>query len=114
MALQESKTSGSPGVRGAGYLLGLLGISVLFGWLAHIGPLLTILSGRTTMKPSAAIGFLCAGMSIIFLTKNPITRRSRMLSVMLASVVTAVGFLTMIQYSFHVDLGIDQRLFRDR
>jgi PAS domain S-box-containing protein len=100
-------------VRAAGCLLVILGVAVLVGWLADVGFLTTVLPGRIRMKPNTAVGFLSAGLCIVLLTKGFLTDRARKLSAGLAIVVISVGALTLIEYSFHVDFGIDQLLFKD-
>jgi PAS domain-containing protein len=112
MAVQERPQYLSR-VPAAGCLLIILGVAVLVGWLADIGFLTTVLPGRVSMKPNTAIGFLCAGLSIVLLTKRFPAPRSRWLSAAFAVIVINIGLLTLVEYGFHVDLGIDQLLFRD-
>jgi hypothetical protein len=100
-------------VRSAGCLLVSLGISVLVGWLLNIGPLMTVLPGRISMKPNTALGFLCAGVSILILMRRHFSRRQQLLAGTFAAIVFVLGLLNVLEYSFHLDLRIDQLLFRD-
>jgi two-component system cell cycle sensor histidine kinase/response regulator CckA len=100
-------------VRCAGYLLVSLGAVVLVGWLTRISPLLTVLPGRIAMKPNTALGFLCAGVSILMLMRRNYGRRQRLVGLAFAAIVFALGLLTIIEYGLHVDLRIDQLLFKD-
>ncbi|MGB8582579.1 MAG: ATP-binding protein [Candidatus Sulfotelmatobacter sp.] len=96
-----------------GHALIALGLSVLVGWAANVGPLMTVLPGRIAMKPNAAIGFLFAGVALVLLTRVSNTRQARIASAVGAGFVVLIGLLTVIEYIFHWDLGIDQLLFRD-
>ena len=112
MAVEKSSSNGEA-VRAAGYLLIILGISVFVGWLRHIGLLTSVLPGQITMKANSALGFLCAGLSIVLLARPAQTRRSRIFSALSAAIVISVGIVTLVEYSLHVDLGVDQLFFRD-
>src|SRR5437588_1263670 len=95
-------------VRIAGSLLVALGVSVLVGWVANIGVLMSVLPGYIAMKPDTAICFLCAGVCIVLLADPSPTRKSRIFSAALAAVILGAALLTVIEYSFHVSLGLDQ------
>ena len=113
MEVQEQLTYNSSARVGA-YLLVALGASVIIGWVGHITLLLTVLPGRITMMPNTAIGFICAGMAILSLTKKVASRRSRTAAAVFASIVTVVGAFTLLEYFTGRDLHIDQLFFRDQ
>jgi signal transduction histidine kinase/ActR/RegA family two-component response regulator len=96
-----------------GVLLLLLGALVLFGWIWNIDFLTTVLPGRIAMKPNTAVGFLLLGFALFLLTGSSKTRNTRLWCVASAAVVILVGLLTLSEYLFHADLGIDQLLFKD-
>jgi signal transduction histidine kinase/ActR/RegA family two-component response regulator len=96
-----------------GVLLVVLGVLVLLGWLLNIGFLTTVLPGRITMKPNTAVGFVFLGISIFLSTQSKQTRRIQLGGAVSASVVISVGLLTLLEYLFHADFGIDQLLFKD-
>ena len=94
-------------------LLMLLGSLVLLGWLWDVGLFTTILPGRITMKPNTAIGFLFLGLALFLLTQSKKSRRSQLWCAASATLVSLVGLLTLFEYVFHANLGIDQILFKD-
>ena len=99
--------------RVGGVVLLLLGVLVLLGWLWKIELFTTFLSGRITMKPNTAIGFLFLGLAFFLLTSYSKGRKTQLWCAASATVVILVGLLTLSEYLFHVDLGIDQLLFKD-
>src|SRR5579862_1510507 len=102
------------GSRLGGYLLTALGVLVLVGWQWQLSALLSVLPGEITMKPNTAIGFLCAGLSLILLTSTSGSERSRRAAAVPSVIVMALGLCTLIEYLLHVNLGIDQLLYLDR
>ncbi len=94
-------------------LLMLLGILVLLGWVFHVGVLTSVLPGRITMKANTAIGFLFLGISLFLSTRSRQSRGTQLSCAISASIVISLGLLTLLEYLFHADLGIDQLLFRD-
>ncbi|MGH9553673.1 MAG: histidine kinase dimerization/phospho-acceptor domain-containing protein, partial [Terriglobales bacterium] len=94
-------------------LLMLLGSLVLLGWLWDVGLFTSVLPGRITMKPNTAIGFLFLGAALFLLTQPTKTRSSRLWCAASAALVSLVGLLTLFEYGFHANLGIDQLLFKD-
>jgi signal transduction histidine kinase/ActR/RegA family two-component response regulator len=99
--------------RCGGALLVLLGVLVLLGWLWNVGVLTTVLPGRITMKPNTAIGFVFLGVSIFLSTQSKQTRGIQLGGAVSASIVISLGMLTLFEYLFHADFGIDQLLFKD-
>jgi signal transduction histidine kinase/ActR/RegA family two-component response regulator len=96
-----------------GVLLLLLGALVLLGWLWNIALLTTVLPGRIAMKPNTGIGFLFLGLALFLLTWSTKTRSTQLWCAASATVVILIGLLTLSEYLFHFDLGIDQLLFKD-
>ncbi len=99
--------------RVGGAVLLLLGVLVLLGWLWKIELFTTFVSDRITMKPNTAIGFLFLGLALFLLTSYSKGRKTQLWCAVSATAVILVGLLTLSEYLFHVDLGIDQLLFRD-
>jgi signal transduction histidine kinase/ActR/RegA family two-component response regulator len=99
--------------RVGGVILLLLGTLVLLGWLWKIELLTTFLPGRITMKPNTAIGFLFLGLALFLLTRYSKARSTQLWCAASATVVILVGLVTLSEYLFHADLGIDQLLFKD-
>ena len=91
----------------------LLGVLVLLGWLWKIESLTAFLSGSITMKPNTAIGFLFLGLALFLLTWRSKARSTQLWCAASSTVVILVGLLSLSEYLFHTDLGIDQLLFKD-
>src|SRR4029077_12881003 len=94
-------------------VLMLLGVLVLLGWLWKIESLTVLLSGSITMKPNTAIGFLFLGLALFLLTWRSKARSTQLWCAASSTVVILVGLLSLSEYLFHTDLGIDQCLFKD-
>jgi hypothetical protein len=84
---------------------------VILGWLFNIPALKSILPIWVTMKANTAIGFILSGCALRQLDKP--TRRSARYAQILAAIVLGIGLLTLIQYGFGINLGIDQLLFKE-
>jgi signal transduction histidine kinase/ActR/RegA family two-component response regulator len=110
---QEPYTTYRTIARLGAILLMLLGSLVLLGWLWDVGLLTTVLPGRITMKPNTAVGFLFLGLALFLLTQSKKTRNSQLWCAGSAALVSLVGLLTLAEYVFHANLGIDQLLFKD-
>ena len=91
----------------------VVGISVLLGWLFNISQLTRILPGFATMKANAALAFLFAGLSLGLVHIKPENRWLDLISKGAAGLTALIGLLTLCQYVFGWDLGIDQLLFKD-
>jgi PAS domain S-box-containing protein len=88
------------------------GCLVLAGWALDLTALKSILPGLASMKANTALGFILSGTSLLLLQGEPDLARTR-LSRACAAIATLAGLLTLGEYLFHLDLGIDQWLFRD-
>ena len=89
------------------------GVLVLFGWLLDIPSLKSVLPGLVAMKANTAAGFILAGMSLALLGRAARSVRIRRLSQACAGATALLGLLTLIQYLFALDFGIDHVLFRE-
>jgi PAS domain S-box-containing protein len=92
-------------------LVALIGCVVIVGWLFDIPVLTSILPMWVTMKANTAIAFIFGGAALWQLSK--ITRRANRLAGIYAAIVLLIGLLTLIQYAFGINLGIDQLLFKE-
>jgi PAS domain S-box-containing protein len=93
-----------------------IGGLVLLGWLLDIETLKSVWHGLVTMKANAALAFLFGGGALWMLgadPSDPFAGRRRRIGQVFASIVTLIGLLTLSEYFFGWDLGIDQWLFRD-
>lgn len=84
-----------------------VGCLVIIGWLFHIEPLKNVLPGLATMKFNTALAFTLAGIALFNLRSQP------RITWVAAVTVIAVGGLTLSQYLFGWNLGIDQLFVQD-
>lgn len=91
-----------------------IGGTVLSGWLFNIQRLLNALPGLTPMTPNTAVCFILSGVSLWALTKEQPSRRVQIIGRVCASITTAVGALTLFEYAFGANFGIDQLLFKEK
>lgn len=92
-----------------GILAVALGVVVLFGWYAHIPTLIQVHPGFVAMQYNTALGFLVCGIGLT--AANILkTRVKARVTLIAGSFLVLLGGLTLIQYIFSVDLGVDQLL----
>ena len=88
-----------------GGLSAFLGASVLIGWHAENLILIQVSPMFVPMQYNTALGFLLGGVGLIFATRD-----IRGASLGCGALVAAIGLLTLAEYVFGADLGIDQLL----
>jgi len=96
--------------RAASIAVVVLGCSVLVGWAFDVGVLKSVLPGLATMKLNTAAAFSLGGVSLWLLQQAPAYRR---LAPAGAALVLLIALLTLSEYLFGWDLGIDQLLVED-
>lgn len=95
----------------AGAITTAVGLLVLAGWQFDIALLKNPLPGTISMKANTAASFLLAGFALVLLQHSrPITCA---LVRCCAVVVALVGLLSLCEYLFGWNLGIDEILFRE-
>lgn len=87
-----------------------LGVIVLFGWVLDIDTLKSVLPGLATMKANTALCFIFAGASLFSACQLKELPQWRAVQFVAASIVMLLGVLTLAEYFFAVDFGIDQIL----
>ncbi|KWT78335.1 PAS domain-containing sensor histidine kinase [Candidatus Magnetominusculus xianensis] len=97
----------------AAALVFALGVFVLAAWLFNIRDLEILYLNPIAMKANAALMFVLTGVSLWLLQTKRVNRRTRFFSKTCASIAALIGSLTLVEYLFNIDLGIDQALFRD-
>jgi PAS domain S-box-containing protein len=97
----------------SGLFVAVLGAIVLVGWMLDITALKSVLPGLVTMKANTALGMLLCGSALALLSRGKSKKPIRLLTAVMAIVVIAVGTLTLGEYLFGWELGIDQLLFHD-
>src|SRR4030095_16234395 len=98
--------------RAAGGLVFAVGFLVLVGWLFNIPALKSIFPGFATMKANTALAFMLAGSSLWLASTRGENQRIDLLAKACATVTMLIGLLTLSEYLFSRDLGIDQLLFK--
>lgn len=83
-----------------------LGLLVIFGWHLRLIALLQLRPGLAPMQYNTALCFVLAGLALDAWGRLP-----RAVP-MLGGLVAAMGSLTLAEYLFHTNLGVDQLLFR--
>ncbi|MGQ4646837.1 PAS domain S-box protein [Lyngbya aestuarii] len=92
---------------------------VFVGWALDFELLKSILPGQVTMKPNTALGMLLSGAALwlwhqhLKLHNEKFAKSVVLIIYCLSSFVVFLGLLTLIQYSFNLDFGIDQLLFKE-
>ena len=93
----------------AGWLTVGLGLVMMAAWHWQIPKLLQVPPGSPPMRYNTALAFALAGLALLLLQH----RRGQRWAWVPAGGVLAIGGLTLIQYIFKVDFGIDQWLMTD-
>jgi PAS domain S-box-containing protein len=96
-----------------GLLAACLGVTVLIGWAFDVAALKTVFPGLVTMKANTALGLLLCGVALALLSREKAGSTLRFCIAALAGMVIALGSLTLGEYFFGWNLGIDELLFRD-
>src|SRR6516225_7976420 len=91
------------------FLVATLGLVVFCGWVFNVPTLIYIRPTLQSMKVNTALSFLCLGAGL-WLAHNDDRKRTRRI---LGLLVVIIAGATLAEYAFHVNLGIDQLLFRD-
>lgn len=93
----------------AGLGVALVGLLILLGWWYQL-PQVTVASPRfPALAPSAALGFVCAGLAL-YLTGTPARKIAQRCSLVVAVLAALIGGLTLLQYTLGSSKGIDQWL----
>ncbi len=102
-----------PIVRAAAASALIVGLLVLFGWAFDVPLLKVVFRGLVSMKVNAAIAFTFVGVSMALLALRDRYVWQLALARIVAIGVFLIGCLTLVEYVFHCDLGIDQWFIRD-
>lgn len=91
----------------------LIGSIALIGWIFDIEFLRSGFPGLPPMRVNTALGFILSGISLWFCRENTYKKLKRSLSCGLAIVVAGIALLSLIQFLFNINLGIDELLIKD-
>lgn len=92
----------------AGFLPLLLGFIVLVGWYLKLENLIQVSPSFVPMQYNTALGFLFCGIGLILISDIFVFKWRMLVLKVIGSVVVIIGVLTLIQYIFNVDLGLDE------
>lgn len=94
------------------FIIGLIGIAAICGWIFDINFLKSIFPNFITMKVNTAFCFILISISLLIFQKFSTAKNHVIiyLAKFLAVIVFLIGFLTLIEFMFHLDLHIDQLL----
>jgi PAS domain S-box-containing protein len=96
-----------------------IGVLVIFGWIFDIPLLKTCFSHSTSMKVNIALGFILGGttLHLLWYQQHGVysARWKRVIQFLIFNfslLITLLATLTLIEYCFDLDLGIDQLLMQ--
>lgn len=89
----------------SGALAILLGLVVLVGWAVHSAAIVQIAPGLAPMQRNTAVGFILSGLALLGILEN----RPR-LTFTCSAIMAALTVLTLLEYLFAVNFGIDELL----
>jgi hypothetical protein len=92
-----------------GLAVTLVGSVVLVGWLLDVEHLKSVVPTLVSMKPNTAVSLVLGGLALMFLRM----RRHVWLGRTAAVLVVVIGALTLAEWAFAWDFGIDELLFDD-
>ena len=91
----------------------LLGCFVLLGWSFDVAALKNVLPVWVSMKANTALGFVLAGVTLWLLRSDRRTQPALRIAQVCAVIVCLLGILTLSEYLFRWNIGIDQLLFSE-
>ena len=94
-------------------ILIIIGILILIGWAFDIAILKSPSPNFSTIKSNVALCFILIGVSLWLQQTKRINKRYRQIAQILAVIVALIGFFTLIEHLFNINLGIDQILFTE-
>lgn len=94
-------------------LLVFFGVLFLVGWAFNIGLLKSPESSFSTIKSNVAFSFILLGVSLWLQQSNRVNKNYRIVAQVLAAIAAVIGILTIGEYIFNINLGLDQILFKE-
>jgi PAS domain S-box-containing protein len=91
----------------------LLGALALAGWVLQVEALKSIIPGADPMKPNMAAAILFCGAALSLLSRKRLTKPIRVCAAAIAATVILLSALTIGEYVFDLDLGIEHWLMGD-
>jgi signal transduction histidine kinase/CheY-like chemotaxis protein len=101
-------------IAAAGVLTVVVSLLVLVGWQVDSPLLKSIVPGFVSMKVNTAFGLILFSITLFSLAAQPHEGWKRRALLLLPSwLALAIGFFTLLEYGFGVNLGIDELFFAD-
>ena len=104
----------------AGIAVIAIGCTVILGWIFDLQFLKSILPGLPSMKVNTAVCFILGGISLLIQQRRRAQsttikhqKLDKSLIFTCSSLIILLSLLTLVQYSFNLDFGIDQLLLKD-
>ena len=94
-------------------IIAFIGVIILIGWMFNINILKSPGSGFSTIKSNLGLVFILTGFSLWLLQTKKLNTNNRRIAQILTFFVVVIGFLTIIEYIFNINIGIDQILFKE-
>ncbi len=91
----------------------VVSLLVLIGWIFNIPVLKSILPQWPATKFNTAIGLLLSGITLYLLNKPSISLTEKKIAQLFASFILIIGLLTLSQYLFGYNTGIDELFWKD-
>jgi PAS domain S-box-containing protein len=99
--------------RAAGLVVILLGIAVLIAWALGVGAGHSVLQGLLTVQANTALGFVFSGISLTFIAAHTGLAWQRSIGRIAAGATLLIGLLSLSESWLHLNLHIDELLFKD-
>ncbi len=94
-------------------IVAMVGFIVLLGWIGNIPILKSILPNWISMKVDTALCFLLSGITLILLIRERPGRIRKILIPALSLIIILIGTVSLLEYIFHFNAGIDEFFFKD-
>jgi len=88
-----------------------IGLAVLIGWLIDNPLLKSVRPDFISMKPNTALCLVLLGLALALQQTSSTSQAGRISARLLAILVAGIGLLSLSQYVFGIDWGIDQFIF---
>jgi PAS domain S-box-containing protein len=90
-----------------------IGLAVMLGWIMDISTLRSILPGLPTLRFNTALSFLLLGSSIWLLQNEEMSPAKKYVGKFLAGLALLMSLLTLGEYLFGWNLGLDELFIKD-
>ncbi len=92
------------------FIILLISVFVLIGWVFNIALLKSVVLSFITMKANTAIGFILSAIGLLLIING---KEKRFFAFCIFCLLLALGSTSLIEYIFRLDLKIDELFFKD-